>query len=94
MIDAHEAKEIGLVNQVVAADDLKGASYEMASSIAKLAPLALRICKRVLYEGMNNDLTTQTRYEALAINYLRGTEDHEEGARAFLEKREAIFKGR
>jgi enoyl-CoA hydratase/carnithine racemase len=34
------------------------------------------------------------QYEALAIDYLRGTEDHEEGARAFLEKREPIFKGK
>lgn len=94
VIEAREAKEMGLVNQVVPADELTRATYEMASSIAKLAPLAIRVSKRVLYRGMDNDLTTQVQYEAFAIDYLRGTEDHEEGARAFLEKREPIFKGR
>ena len=94
MIDAKEAKEIGLVNQVVPANELMKASYEMANSIAKLAPLALRVSKRALYEGMNNDLVTQLQYETFAINYLRGTKDHEEGARAFLEKREPVFKGK
>jgi len=93
-IDAKEAKEIGLVNQVVPADGLREATYEMAGSIAKLAPLALRVSKRALYRGMDNDLTTQVQHEAFAIVYLRGTEDHEEGAKAFLEKREPVFKGR
>ena len=94
MIDAKEAKEMGLVNQVVPADELTKVTYEMASSIARLAPLAMRLSKRGLYRGMNNDLITQVQYEAFAIDWLRGTEDHEEGAKAFLEKRDPIFKGR
>lgn len=94
MIDAKEAKEIGLINEVVPADELKKATYELASSIAKLAPIALRVAKRALYQGMDNDLITQAQYEAFAINYLRRTEDHEEGARAFLEKKEPVFKGK
>lgn len=93
MIDANEAKEIGLVNQVVPASDLIKTSWEMASSIAKLAPLSMRFTKKGLCRGMDNDLATQVQYELFANNYLRGTEDHEEGARAFLEKREPIFKG-
>jgi len=93
-IDAKEAKEMGLVNQVVPADELTKVTYEMASSIARLAPLAMRLSKRGLYRGMNNDLITQVQYEAFAIDWLRGTEDHEEGAKAFLEKRDPIFKGR
>jgi len=94
MIDAKEAREIGLVNQVVPVNELMKTSYEMANSIAKLAPLALRVSKRALYEGMNNDLATQLQYEAFAINYLRGTKDHEEGAKAFLEKREPVFQNK
>ena len=94
MIGAKEAKEIGLVNQVVPAEELAKVTYEMATSIAKLAPLAIRVSKRALYRGMNNDLITQAQYEAFAINYLRGTWDHEEGANAFLEKREPAFKGK
>ena len=94
MIDAKEAKEIGLVNQVVPSSELTKTSYEMASNIAKLAPLSMRFTKKGLYKGVDNDLATQVQYEVFANNYLRGTEDHEEGARAFLEKREPVFKGK
>ena len=94
MIDAKEAKEIGLVNYVVSADELTKVTYEMAANIAKLAPMAIRVSKRALYREVNNDLITQAQYEAFAINYLRGTEDAEEGLRAFLEKREPVFKGK
>ena len=95
MIDASEAKEIGLVNQVVPHDKLGEATYEIAKNITKLAPLSLQISKRALYHGMAaNDLASQLQYESFAINYLYGTEDHEEGGRAFLEKREPVFKGK
>jgi len=94
MIDAKEAKEIGLVNQVVPADELMDRTYEMASDIMKAAPLATRISKVGLYQGMNADLTTQLRWESLALSYLSGTEDSKEAARAFMEKRDPIFKGK
>jgi enoyl-CoA hydratase/carnithine racemase len=94
MIDAREAKEIGLVNQVVPADELMKTTYEMAESIAKAAPLATRVSKMGLYQGMDNNLATQLRWETLALNYLRGTEDSREAASAFLEKRDPVFKGR
>jgi len=94
MIDANEAKEIGLVNQVVPADKLTEVTYEMATSITKAAPLAQRISKMGLYQGMNADLPTQLRWETLANRYLRGTEDSEEAIKAFMEKRDPIFKGR
>lgn len=95
MIDAGEAKEIGLVNQVVPHAKLSEATYEMAKSMTKLAPLSLQLSKRALYQGMTaSDLASQLQYEAFALNYLYATEDHEEGGRAFLEKREPIFKGK
>ena len=94
MIDSKEAKEIGLVNQVVPADELMDRTYEMASDIIKAAPLATRISKVGLYQGMNADLTTQLRWESLALSYLSGTEDSKEAARAFMEKRDPIFRGR
>lgn len=94
MIDAKEAKEIGLVNQVVPASELVKATYEMASSIAKLPPLAVQMNKRGLRQAMNTDLPSQLRYEALASAYLRDTEDAKEAIKAFREKREPIYKGR
>ena len=95
MIDAREAKEIGLVNQVVPHDKLTETTYEMAKSITKLAPLSIQLSKRALYHGMSApDLASQLQYEAFAVNYLFRTEDLEEGARAFFEKRDPVFKGR
>ena len=94
MIDAKEAKEIGLVNQVVPAEELMETTYEMASSIIKAAPLATGISKQGLYQGMNADLTTQLRWESLALSYLGGTEDSKEAAKAFVEKRDPVFRGR
>lgn len=94
MIDAREAREIGLVNQVVPADKLMETAYEMAGDILKAAPLATRISKEGLYQGMNADLKTQLRWESLALAYLRGTEDSVEAVRAFMEKRPPVFRGR
>ena len=94
MINAEEALEIGLVNQLVPADELIKTSHEMAKRIAALAPLALQVSKRALREGMANDFSKQLQLEVFAIDYLRGTQDHEEGARSFLEKRDPIFKGK
>jgi 2-(1,2-epoxy-1,2-dihydrophenyl)acetyl-CoA isomerase len=94
MIDAEEAKEIGLVNQVVPADQLTEIAYEMASNIAKAVPLAQEISKMGLYQGLNADLPTQLRWEVLANGYLGRTEDRKEAIKAFMEKRDPIFKGR
>jgi enoyl-CoA hydratase/carnithine racemase len=94
MIDAAEAKEIGLVNQVVPADKLGETVREMAVGIGKAAPLATRVTKAGLYQGMNADLATQLRWENLANSYLTGTEDSREAIRAFAEKREPVFRGR
>ena len=94
MIDAAEAREINLVNQVVPTDKLMDTAYEMAENITKAAPLATQITKMGLYQGMNADLPTQLRWESLALSYIRGTEDAREAARAFSEKRPPVFKGK
>ena len=94
MIEADEAKEIGLVNQVVPADQLADVAHEMAGNIAKAVPLAQEISKAGLYQGLDADLPTQLRWEVLANSYLGGTEDRREAIKAFMEKRDPIFKGR
>ena len=94
MINAKEAHEMGLVNQVVPASELAKTTYEMASSIAKFPPLSVKMNKRGLYQAMNSDLPSQLRYESLANAYLSGTEDAKEAIKAFQEKREPIYKGR
>ncbi len=94
MFEAQEALDVGLVNQVVPADKLQEVAYEMASTIAGMAPKAMEITKKALRRGMTNDLNTQVVFENMALHYLLGTEDHKEGARSFLEKRKPEFKGR
>jgi len=94
IIDAKEAKEIGLVNQVVPADELKTATLEMARGIVKAPPISIRMIKKGVYQGIDADLDTQVLWEHLVFNMSRQTEDHLEGARSFMEKREPKFKGR
>jgi len=94
-IEAEEAKEIGLVNKVVPGEKLMEEAYAMARKIGQMAPIALEVSKRVLYQGLRApDLAAHLQYESLALVHLFGTEDHEEGVRSLLEKREPIFKGR
>lgn len=94
LIDAEEAERLGLVNKVVADDELWPAVEELANRIAVNAPLAVQLTKAAVYYGMQHDLAealaTESAYQALCYR----TEDHAEGARSFLEKRPAQFRGR
>lgn len=94
VVNATEAKEIGLVNQVVPQEELQKTTYEMARNIAGWPPIAIQLAKRGLYQGLDSDLPSQLSYEAFALDYCQGTEEHTEAVRAFLEKRKPNFKGR
>ncbi len=94
MIDAKEAERIGLVTMVVPHEELESATRELAEKIAKGPPLAIQSAKRAIYEGLATDLKSNLEYVTSATKELVETEDHKEGARAFVEKREPVFKGR
>ncbi|MEE9253919.1 MAG: enoyl-CoA hydratase [Pseudomonadales bacterium] len=94
MIEAEEAGQMGLVNHVVPADKLVEVTLEMANSIAKLPPMAVRMNKRGLKLGIASDIESQVRYENLTISVLNKTEDAKEAILAFREKRDPIFSGR
>jgi enoyl-CoA hydratase/carnithine racemase len=94
IIDAAEAKEMGLVAHVVPPERLMPAARETAAAIAKNAPVALGIAKREIYHAATMDLPTFREYETFGLDYAFKTEDREEGIRSFLEKRDADFKGR
>jgi len=93
VIDAREAERIGMVNKAVPPEELEKATYEMAGMIAKKAPIALGMIKEVLYKGLNSDLVTELDMEATSQCICLKTEDHIEGVRALLKKREPVFKG-
>jgi len=94
VIDAPEAERIGLVSRVVQHDALLPAALELAGRIAQNAPLALRYAKEGLRRARHGDLDALGAYVGNTLGYLFGTEDHREGALAFVEKREPVFKGR
>ena len=94
-IDGREAERIGLVNKVVQHDDLMTAAREMATKIAKNAPLAVAMTKAAMYKGLNeHDLASHMDYEVYIMNILLATEDFKEGINSIWEKREPVFKGR
>jgi 2-(1,2-epoxy-1,2-dihydrophenyl)acetyl-CoA isomerase len=94
MISAREAKEIGLVNEVVPADQLQAATCELARSIAEGPAIAIGIAKMMIYQALETSLAVSSRLEFFGQDYSFNTEDREEGIRSFLEKRQAKFQGK
>lgn len=93
MLDAREAERIGLVTMVVPHEELEIAAMELAEKLAKGPPLAIQRAKKAIYEGLDMNLEETFRYLSPIVAELNQTEDHKEGARAFVEKREPVFKG-
>lgn len=93
LIDAREAERIGLVTRVVPHDELMKYSMEFAQRLASGPSVAIELIKRAVYRGLQNDLDRQLEFETYAQNVCRQTEDHQEGVKAFLEKRQATYKG-
>lgn len=92
-IDAHEAYRVGLVNKVVPSAQLMTAAHEMAESICKPAPLAVRAAKQAINQGLDRPLDEGLEIEKRLIDYLTGTDDFDEGVNAFISKRKPDFKG-
>jgi enoyl-CoA hydratase len=94
LYDAAECYRIGLVNQLVAYDQLITAGEKMAQSFLKGAPLALRYIKEAIYKGSEMTLEQGLRYESDLQSMVMQTEDAKEGPKAFVEKRPPVWKGR
>lgn len=86
-IDAKRAQEIGMVNHVVAPEELMTFALEMAEKIASKAQVAIRTSKMAIRRGIDCDISTAATYEALAFATCFSTEDQKDAMKAFVEKR-------
>jgi enoyl-CoA hydratase len=93
-IDAREAYRIGLVNKVVPLESLMDEAKKMAKKFERRPPAAVRTIKNLVNAGMNMNLESALNLESRGLELLFSTEDQKEGVKAFLEKREPVFKGR
>ena len=94
VIDAHEALEMGLVNRVVPHERLMEETMNLAESLAGKPPLAVRMIKRAVYQGLTSSLRAHLDYISSQLALLTETRDHQEAARSFLEKRQPLFTGK
>jgi len=93
-ISAHEAMEMGIVNRVLDPERLMPEANTLAEKLATGPNVALKLAKTLLNESHKRDLKEALEVEALCQATCFQTEDHKEGAGAFLEKRRPQFKGR
>ena len=94
MITASEAKEIGLVDRIAPKGEAVSEAKNMAKKIMEKGPIAIKYAKNAIDEGVNMTLNEGLKLEKKLFGELFKTEDQKEGAKAFLEKRKAQFKGR
>ncbi|MBR3302921.1 MAG: short-chain-enoyl-CoA hydratase [Bacteroidales bacterium] len=91
-ITAEEALAIGLVNMVVEPQELLNAAMQMAKTIAKNAPIALKLSKEAINRGMQTDIDSSIAIENNLFALCFGTQDQKEGMKAFFEKRPPEWK--
>ena len=93
-IGPDRAERLGLLNHVADQGGAFDAAIAMADRIASRAPLGVRRAKEAAYRGWDQSLADGLRTEMLLSRLLAGTEDVEEGRRAFLERRTATWQAR
>jgi enoyl-CoA hydratase/carnithine racemase len=94
LVDAWTARRIGLVDEVVPAERIVEATVDKALAVASKAPLASRTAKAALRGAGAMNLHAALTHEIALMAGLLGTEDAQEGTRAFLEKRRPQYQGR
>ncbi|HWQ77407.1 MAG TPA: enoyl-CoA hydratase-related protein [Anaerovoracaceae bacterium] len=94
IFNAEEAYRIGLVEKIVKADELMTTAQTIAKTIMSKAPVAVKMAKGSINNGLSMDLKSGVAYEAEAYATSFGCADRMEGTAAFMEKRKANFAGK
>ncbi|MFY1708521.1 carnitinyl-CoA dehydratase [Tritonibacter scottomollicae] len=96
--DAEEANRWGLVNEIIAADQLMDRAWELARLLASGPPLVYAAIKEIVRDAEDSKfqdaMNRVTGRQLRSVDVLYGSEDNLEGARAFAEKRDPVWKGR
>lgn len=94
MVDASRAETIGLVNRVVAPDELEAEARQLAARLAAGPPIALAAMKQAMHQGLGLSLAESLELEGLGQTVCLSTADTAEAMRAFVERRAPRFEGR
>lgn len=92
-LSAKEALDWGIVNEIVATDDLEDVAFDFAKKIGNGPTFAYGNIRKLLLSSFNNNLDDQLSAEAKSIKAVSASHDVHEGMSAFLEKRDANFTG-
>jgi enoyl-CoA hydratase/3-hydroxyacyl-CoA dehydrogenase len=92
-ISAEEAARIGLVNRVVAPQQLMADARRLAKRIARQGPIAVGRAKTAINQALQSGLDAGLAFELEAVTLTFGTEDQNEGMTAYLERRKPEFEG-
>jgi enoyl-CoA hydratase/carnithine racemase len=93
MIDAQQAQDIGLVSRVTPHDSQMQEALSLAEKITANPPLAVERAKQALRMKREYKTNELDGYLSMSLRDLSATKDHKESVAAFLEKREAVYKG-
>jgi len=94
IIDASEAERIGLVNKVVPNDQLERSAVDLANRLKEKSPAIMKLGRDTFYTMMDMEFNQAVEYLKEMIVVLLGTEDAQEGCKAFVERRQPKWKGR
>jgi len=93
-ISAQDAKDAGIVNKVVAADEFQAAVDAWSAKLASKSPAIMRLGKEAMFRQQDMAFMDALEYLRAQLSLALSTEDIVEGVQAFFEKREPVWKGR